>query len=86
MLLQQFQQQIKEQFHLHPQQCKLLLAVSGGIDSVVLTDLVYKTGFDFIAEIFIGIISIWPLCLLIFIAWALWKRHSWKVAAPKQKL
>lgn len=48
MLLQQFQQLIKEQFHLHPQQCKLLLAVSGGIDSVVLTDLVYKTGFDFI--------------------------------------
>ena len=47
MLLQQFQQYIKEQFHVHTNNAKLILAVSGGIDSVVLTDLVYKTGFDF---------------------------------------
>lgn len=48
MLLQQFQQHFKDHFHLHAHQHKLLLAVSGGIDSVVLTDLVYKSGFDFI--------------------------------------
>ena len=46
----------------------------------------FKTGFDLIAEIFIGIVSIWPLCLLIFIAWIFWKRHSWRVVAAKQKL
>lgn len=33
---------------MQPQQHKLLLAVSGGIDSIVLTDLVYKSGFDFV--------------------------------------
>lgn len=48
MLLQQFQQHFKDHFHLHAHQHKFLLAVSGGIDSVVLTDLVYKSGFDFI--------------------------------------
>jgi tRNA(Ile)-lysidine synthase len=48
MLLQQFQQRLKEHFHILPGQHKLLLAVSGGIDSVVLTDLVYKSEFDFI--------------------------------------
>jgi len=47
MLLQQFQQRLKDHFHIHPHQHKLLLAVSGGIDSIVLTDLVYKSGFDF---------------------------------------
>jgi len=46
----------------------------------------FKTGVDFIAEIFIGLISVWPLCLAAFIIWALWKRHSWKVVAAKQKL
>ena len=48
MLLQQFQKELKEHFHLQPAQTKLLLAVSGGIDSVVLTDLVYKSSFDFV--------------------------------------
>lgn len=48
MLLQQFQQQLKDHFHLHNQRHTLLLAVSGGIDSIVLTDLVYKSGFDFV--------------------------------------
>lgn len=47
MLLQEFQQHLKEHFHLQPTQTKFLLAVSGGIDSVVLTDLIYKCGFDF---------------------------------------
>ena len=50
------------------------------------TSKAFKTGFDFIAEIFIGIISIWPLCLLVFVAWIFWKRHSWRVVAAKQKL
>ena len=33
---------------MHPQHSKLILAVSGGVDSVVLTDLVAKAGYDFI--------------------------------------
>ncbi|MFT4152616.1 tRNA lysidine(34) synthetase TilS [Parafilimonas sp.] len=49
MLLQQFQQHLKENFpHLSPANNKFLLAVSGGIDSIVLTDLFYKSGYDFI--------------------------------------
>jgi tRNA(Ile)-lysidine synthase len=47
MLLQQFQERLKDYFHIQPHQHKLLLAVSGGIDSIVLTDLVYKCDFDF---------------------------------------
>ena len=48
MLLQQFQAYWKEKFgQLSPANCHLLLAVSGGIDSVVLTDLMYKSGFQF---------------------------------------
>ncbi|MEP6467761.1 MAG: tRNA lysidine(34) synthetase TilS, partial [Parafilimonas sp.] len=47
MLLQQFQLNLKTAFpFIHTSQ-KLLLAVSGGIDSVVMTDLFYKSGFDF---------------------------------------
>ena len=47
MLLQAFQLHLKEVFQIYPSQTKLLLAVSGGIDSVVLTDLCYNAGFDF---------------------------------------
>lgn len=48
MLLQRFQQNWKEQFmHLSTSNCHLLLAVSGGIDSIVLTDLIAKAGFNF---------------------------------------
>lgn len=48
MLLQQFQQNLKINFpHLTPANSKFLLAVSGGIDSIVMTDLLYKSGFDF---------------------------------------
>jgi len=48
MLLEKFQRYIKEQFNLRPNNTKLILAVSGGVDSIVLTDLVSKSGFDFI--------------------------------------
>ncbi|MBG9374820.1 tRNA lysidine(34) synthetase TilS [Panacibacter sp. DH6] len=48
MLLPRFLHFLKEQFHLQPAQTTLLLAVSGGIDSVVLTDLCAKAGFDFL--------------------------------------
>ena len=43
-----FIQNWKTEFrHLSTANCHLLLAVSGGVDSVVLTDLVAKVGFDF---------------------------------------
>jgi tRNA(Ile)-lysidine synthase len=49
MLLEHFQQNIKERFgHLSTTNSQLVLAVSGGIDSVVMTDLFFKTGFDFV--------------------------------------
>ncbi len=49
MLFDQFQINWKEQFNnLSTANCKLLLAVSGGLDSVVLTDLIAKAGFDFV--------------------------------------
>ncbi|HRH50269.1 MAG TPA: tRNA lysidine(34) synthetase TilS [Panacibacter sp.] len=48
MLFKRFQQNWKVQFnHLSTSNCHLLLAVSGGIDSIVLTDLISKAGFDF---------------------------------------
>ena len=49
MLLQQFQQHLKTNFNgLSPADNKLLLAVSGGIDSTVMTDLFFRSGFDFV--------------------------------------
>src|SRR6478672_4390407 len=48
-LLKKFQDNWKRQFNqLQTTNCKLLLAISGGVDSVVLTDLVAKSGFDFV--------------------------------------
>jgi tRNA(Ile)-lysidine synthase len=48
-LLQSFQKYWQKEFRqLSPVNCRLLLAVSGGVDSVVLTDLVARSGFDFI--------------------------------------
>lgn len=46
-LLKEFQEYIKQQ-HLFLQKDKLLLAVSGGVDSVVLCELCKKAGYDFI--------------------------------------
>jgi tRNA(Ile)-lysidine synthase len=45
-LLKSFQQYIKQQ-HLFQQKDKLLLAVSGGVDSVVLCELCKQAGYDF---------------------------------------
>ncbi|MEP6684615.1 MAG: tRNA lysidine(34) synthetase TilS, partial [Parafilimonas sp.] len=47
MLLQHFQLNLKTEYPFINASQKLLLAVSGGIDSVVMTDLFYKSGFDF---------------------------------------
>ena len=46
-LSDKFLQYWKQNFNFSQANCKLLLAVSGGIDSVVMTDLFYNAGFDF---------------------------------------
>jgi tRNA(Ile)-lysidine synthase len=47
-LLEKFQQHWKTQFsNLSTINCQLLLAVSGGVDSIVLTDMVHKSGFQY---------------------------------------
>jgi tRNA(Ile)-lysidine synthase len=47
-LLQKFQHNWQKHFcHISPANCQLLLAVSGGVDSVVLVDLIHKTGFNY---------------------------------------
>lgn len=48
MLFQRFLQYIRQAIHLHPKNDRLVLAVSGGVDSIVLTDLFYKAGFNFV--------------------------------------
>lgn len=45
----------------------------------------FKTGFNFIAELFIGIISIWPLLLAVIFVWYLIKKRSVRIIASKQK-
>ena len=45
--LKQFQQYIKQQNLFQPKD-KLLLAVSGGVDSVVLCELCKQAGYDFV--------------------------------------
>ena len=47
-LQERFVKNWKNEFpHFSINNCQLLLAVSGGVDSVVLTDLVFKAGFNF---------------------------------------
>jgi tRNA(Ile)-lysidine synthase len=47
-LQQKFQQNWQKHFsHLSHANCQLLLAVSGGADSVVLVDLIHKAGFNY---------------------------------------
>ncbi len=48
-LSDRFKKNWKEDFNqLQPANCRLLLAVSGGVDSVVLTDIIAKTNFNFV--------------------------------------
>ncbi len=44
----------------------------------------FENGFHFIAEIFIALVSVWPLWLLIFVAFIFYKKHNWKPVSPKQ--
>lgn len=47
-LIESFQSQLQQAFpYVSKTHTKLLLAVSGGVDSIVLVDLFYKAGFDF---------------------------------------
>lgn len=46
-MLKGFQNFIKEQELFNPQESKVLLAVSGGVDSMVMTDLFKKSGYNF---------------------------------------
>ncbi len=47
-LSERFKQNWEDQFrHLSSANCYLFVAVSGGLDSIVLTDLIFKSGFDF---------------------------------------
>jgi Domain of unknown function (DUF4349) len=45
----------------------------------------FENGFHFIAEIFIGIVSIWPLFIVIFIVWLFWKKQILRTVEVKQK-
>ena len=47
-LLQQFIQYCKQELKLVANQTQLVLAVSGGVDSVVLVDLCHHAGFQFV--------------------------------------
>lgn len=45
----------------------------------------FKNGFNFIGELFIGFISIWPLILLGLITWVYLKKRAFALTAAKQK-
>jgi len=46
----------------------------------------FKTGLNFITEIFIGVISIWPLLLVLVTGWILYKKRRVNLTASRQKL
>ena len=46
-VVKKFETYLKNKFGLHKNGCSILIAVSGGIDSVVLADLFYKAGYHF---------------------------------------
>lgn len=48
--------------------------------------LAFKSGFHFLAEIIIGIISVWPMILLVFVCLFIFKKVTVKGIAAKQKL
>ncbi|MEO8413605.1 MAG: DUF4349 domain-containing protein [Ginsengibacter sp.] len=45
----------------------------------------FKNGFQFIAEIFIGFVSIWPLWLLAFLVWILFKKYFVRTMPATEK-
>jgi hypothetical protein len=49
------------------------------------TLIAFKNGFQFIADIFIGLVSIWPLFLVIIIIWLFLKKQILRTAEVKQK-
>ena len=46
----------------------------------------FKTGLNFITEIFVGIISVWPMLLIVIAGWVLYKKRQVSLTASKQKL
>ena len=46
----------------------------------------FKTGLSFITEIFIGIISIWPIFLIVIAVLVIYKKRNVRLTASKQKL
>lgn len=48
--------------------------------------IAFKSGFNFIAELLIGVISIWPLLLISLIGWLMIKKYRVSIATAKHKL
>ena len=46
----------------------------------------FKTGLSFITEIFIGIISIWPIFLIAITGWIIYKKRRVSLVSSKQRL
>jgi hypothetical protein len=48
--------------------------------------LAFKSGFNFIGELIIGFVALWPLLLLAFIGWLGVKKYRGTIVTAKQKL
>ncbi len=48
--------------------------------------IAFKSGFHFIAKIFISLISIWPILLIAIIVWGFFRRRSLAVISARQKM